>query len=205
LREGRNAVTLDLRKAFRHVAALLAFGLAGAGVGGIATQPHHRPEGAKSPDEIKAVATYTKQLSSITQRQARIFDSSTDEEAANRLANDKLRFRTDVLLDQQLNEQDVAGLAAAFNKLSDQDNIKFASLDKDPASANQRNQCLADITADERNETAARVDDCMLVYARRERQQDSREQKEAALLGGLFGLGLAGSYMLGRRQRVKPA
>lgn len=200
------ALHIDLKKAFRQAAAVVLMGLAGAGAGGYSYHATHgQLDAHHTPDSIASVQKYDSRLAAISALQDSLA-TTTDEDAASKLEKKKHVFLADVMLDTTLSETDVGALAAKFNKLAGDDQITFRFAIENPASVRERNESVSDVLlTKDRIETAERVQDCMLAYA----QKDKEGAQTATEVGTLFGIALAGSFLLGnmfgrRKNAPKP-
>lgn len=189
---------MDIKKAFREATAIVVFGLFGAAGGGAAYQQFvaDKVDAKKTPASVTAVAKYENRLKALEEKQASLTETN-DEDAAAKLAAAKRTFVADVILDTALTEKDAGDLSLKFKPLADDSSAVFRAT-ADARALAQRNACLEDITLTKnRTETAQRVEDCMIVYAKKE----AEGAKTAAGLGGLTGAALAGAFLLGRRTR----
>ncbi len=184
----------DLKKAFRQAAAVIALGIAGAGLGGYGYHSTHGTLDAHhSPESVKAVAVYEDRIKVIADKQLSLAQSS-DEDAGSKLERWKRAFISDVILDRTISEADVGKLADRFNKLGADDGVVFRFQDQNPLSVRERNEALNDVLLTrDRVETAERTQDCMLAYA----AKDHEGLQTAEEAGALMGMALAGSFMLG--------
>jgi hypothetical protein len=188
------AMQFNLGKSFRKAAAVVLMGLAGVAGGDYAYHATHgRLDAHHTPESIAAVEKYETRLKGISELQTSLA-STGDEDAATRLEKRKRAFIADVVLDTALAESDVGTLAGKFNMLSTDDAVVFRFQADNPGSVRERNECLNDVLlTPDRVETAERTQDCMLAYA----QKDREGRQTSAGVGGIFGVALAGAFLLG--------
>jgi hypothetical protein len=189
-----------MKKIAGQTALAVSFALAGAG---LASGTRHIANDylapATSAQEKAAARKYSKYLGAIAQRQTDLAET-TDEEDAVQLETDKKSFRADALLDDDLSERDLRKIAETFNALGKDDGIVFRTAVYDPNAFANKSECKAVVDDGESKAASAeRVETCMIVV----REQEDRRDLLAAGLGGIFGIGFYGSFLLGRKSVPK--
>lgn len=187
-------MAFDFKKTLRSTAAVIAFTLAGAGVGGVFNQAvSSRTSQTRTPEQITAQIKYRSTLETLASAQAAVQDGN-DEEAAMRLDRKKRAFVADALLDKNLSEAALTSLARDFNGLSAEDGITFRT----PQLMNQRDDALEDVDVTrDRIESALRLEDAMVAADKREQQSEKNALGGGAFAGAAVGL----AYLIGRRNR----